>query len=148
MKQLATLLAMLSMATPASASIREAAFASSVDRPQAQTSMFAGATLRVGLDGRAADKNPRAALKLSGMTHTPGRSDLRLAEGLEISGGRTGKPALYFAGQDAGELQQRAKLSSGAKTALIIGGIVVVGVVVAFATMDPIAIFDDDCECD
>ena len=147
MKQLVTLLAMLSMAIPASASVREAAFATSADRTQAQTSMFAGATIHVGIDRRTSEA-PRAALKFSGMAHTPGMTDLRLGQGLEIAGGETGKPAVHLAGQDVGQLQQRANLSGGAKTALIIGGIVVAGLVIAFATMDPPAIFEDDCECD
>lgn len=136
MKKLITLLAMTSLsASPAWGSVREAAFASSTDRPATQTSIFAGATYRVGLDRRTSQQRGRASLKLAGTNHVPGSSEIRFGDGLELTGGQTGKPALHLAGQDIGQLNRKANLS-GTGTALIIGGVIVLGVVAALVISD------------
>ena len=90
--------------------------------------MFAGATWRVGLDRRTGDSRGRASLKLSGMTYAPASSEVRFGQGLEIAAGRTGKPALHTAGQDIGQLKTKAQLS-GTTTAVVVGGILVLGLV-------------------
>ena len=136
MNKLITLSAMTSLlASPAWGSVREAAFASSADRHVAQTSMFAGATYRVALDLRTSEPRDRASLKLAGMSQVPGSSEIRFGQGLELTGGQTGKPALHLAGQDIGQLNTKAQLS-GTGTALIIGGVIVLGVVVALVAAD------------
>ena len=121
--------------SPAAASVRDAAFSTSSDRPAAQTSMFAGATYRIDFDRRKNEPRGRASLKLSGMATSPGSSAIRFSDGLEISGGQSGKPAVYLAGRDLGQLKRKAELS-GSGTALIIGGIVVLAVVVVLVASD------------
>ena len=136
MNKLLTLLTMTSLlASPAVGSVKDAAFASSSDRHGAQTSMFAGATYSVALDRRTHEKRERASLKFAGMSHVPGSSEIRFGDGLELTSGRTGRPALHIAGQDVGQLNAKAQLS-GTGTALIIGGVIVVGVVVALVASD------------
>jgi hypothetical protein len=136
MRNLLALCAMASLvAAPASASVREAAFALSTDRPVAQTSMFVGATYRIGLDRRTDDQPSRAALRLSGMSHAPGSSELRLGKGLELSAGKTGKPAWYLAGQDVGEFKSKAQMN-GTTTAVIVGGVILLGVIAAVVISD------------
>jgi hypothetical protein len=136
MNKLLTVLVLTSLLTsPAWGGVREAAFASSADRHAAQTSMYAGATYRVSLDRRTSEQRGRASLKLAGMSHVPGSSDMRFGQGLELTGGQTGKPALHLAGQDIGQLKRKANLS-GTGTALIIGGVILLGVVAAVVISD------------
>ena len=140
MKKLLTLLAMTSLsASPASGSVKEAAFASSADRHAPQTSMFVGATYRVGLDKRSGVARGRASLAFTGMTRTP-TSDIKFRQGLELSQGRTGNPSLYIAGQPIGKMGRKANLSTGTGIAIGLGVILVAGVVV-LATY-----CDNDCE--
>lgn len=136
MKRFIAVLAMSSLAaTPALGSVRDAAFSSSADRPAAQTSVFAGATYRVGLDRRAAEARGRASLKVAGMSNAPGSPDFRFGNGLEITAGRTGKPAVHLAGQDIGQLNRKAQLS-GTTTALIVGGVLIAAAVTALVLVD------------
>lgn len=136
MKGFVAVLAMSSLvATPALGSVREAAFASSSDRRLAQSSMFAGAHYRVGLDRRSSNASGRASLKLSGMSYTPGSSEVRFGSGLELTAGKTGRPALHLAGQDLGQLRTKAQLS-GTATAVIVGGVILLGVVAAVAVSE------------
>lgn len=134
MNKLIALLVMTNLsAMPAAASVRDAAFSSSADRAQAQTGMFAGVHYQI-TSARDAAPQGRASLKMSGMTHTPGKSDLKLARGLEISRGKTGKPTFFVGGRDPGELGDRVNLGKGGTIALVVVGVVVVaGAAVALA---------------
>ena len=136
MRNLVALFALTSLvATPAGASVREAAYAASTDQTVGQTSMFVGATYRIGLDRRTDDQPGRASLRLSGMSHAPGSSELRLGSGLKLAAGKTGKPALYLAGQDIGEFKTKAQMN-GTTTAVIIGGVILLGVIAAVVISD------------
>ncbi len=133
MKRPMFLLAMASLPlSPAAASVRDAAFASSADQTYAQTSIFAGATYRLNL-GRPGDApRGRASFKLSGMKTAPGASEIKFGQGLEIAAGKTGKPTLFVAGRQAETLGNRANLGTGGTVALVVVGVVVAaGVVVA-----------------
>jgi hypothetical protein len=151
MKTLITMFAMtVLVASPASGSIRDAAFASSADRQGLQTSMFAGATYGVDLDKRTGQARGRASLGFGGMTRTP-TADLRFAKGLQLSAGQTGKPALFVGGRDLGQVQKQKANLSGGTTALIVVGVValvaVAAVVVADAVDDERCIGEDgDCD--
>ena len=126
MNKLLTLFTAMSLlASPAWVSAREAAFASSADRSAPRSSVFAGATWRIGLDGRTGKTRNQASLRFSGMTHTPGTADLRLGNGLAIAAGQTGRPALFVGGQDIGQIERQANLNGG-NTALIVGGVLLV----------------------
>jgi hypothetical protein len=113
------------------ASVREAAYSTSSNQPVAQVSMFGGATYRIGFDRRADKVRGRASLNFGGMVKSANSSELRIAQGLEIAGGKSGKPALHLAGQDVGELGNRAKLGTGGTVALVVVGVVVVAAVIA-----------------
>jgi hypothetical protein len=131
MKTFVSVLVVASLvATPAAASVRDAAFASSADRGRAETSMFVGVSYRVTSNHRTSAPQGRASFKMSGMAHTPGTSDFKFGHGLEISSGETGKPALFVAGHDVGQLDRKAHLSGG-NTALIVVGVLVVAAAVA-----------------
>ena len=137
MKKLSGFLAIAFLAaSPAATSVREVAFASTADRAQPRTSMFVGATYRLDLDGKAGKPRSRASLQLSGMMSAPDASNLRIDQGLEIAGGKAGKPALLIAGRDAGELGDRAHLGTGATIAVVVVGVVVVAGVVAALLID------------
>ena len=127
------LLAMVSLPlSPAAASVRDAAFASSADQTHAQASIFAGATYRLNLGRAAEGPRGRASLKLSGMKAAPRTSEIKFGQGLEITAGKTGKPALLVAGRSTENLGNRSNLGTGGKVALVvIGAVVVAGVVVA-----------------
>ena len=135
MRRLIAVLAVASVTvSPATASVRDAAFASSSDRILAQTSMFAGATYRVGFDGRSGKPRGHAAVQLSGMVMSANSTEIRFGQGLQITGGKTGKPALFLSGRDVGQLGDQARLSKGATVGLVVLGVVVVaGAVVALA---------------
>ena len=140
MKKLISLFAVASLiASPVAATVREAAFATSADRHATQTSMFVGATYRVGLNERTAGIRGRASLAFTGMTRTP-TNDFKFRHVLELSRGQTGKPSLYLAGRDIGEVERKANLSTGAGIAIGLGVLLVAGAVV-LATY-----CDNDCE--
>lgn len=140
MNKLLTMVAMTSLlASPAWGSVREAAFPSSASRHSAQTSIFAGATYRVGLDRRTSQASGRVSLALTGMTRTP-TSDVKFRQGIELSQGHTGKPSLSLAGQPIGKMGRKANLSTGAGIAIGLGVILIAGVIV-LATY-----CDNDCE--
>jgi len=127
-KKLVYLLAVTGLAaTPVSASVRDAAFASSADWPAVGTSMFAGATYRVSLDRRTTDARGRASLKLAGMTKAAGSAEIRFGQGLELTGGKTGRPALFLAGQDVGQFKSKAQMS-GTTAVVMVGGLILLGV--------------------
>ena len=114
------------LATPVAASPRDAAFSSTDERAQPRNSTFVGATYRIGLDRGTGKPHGRASLQVSAMTSAPDASVLRIGQGLELSGAKGGKPALFIAGRDVGELGNRNRLSTGATVALVVVGIVVV----------------------
>ena len=129
-KRLVSLLATSGLfASPAVASVREAAFASSADQSSAQTSLFIGATYRVGLQRRTSDPKGRVAVKLSGMALAPRSSWLRIGDGLEVAGGRSGKPSLSLAGRDLGTVRQKSNLSGGAAIGIGVGVVLIAGAV-------------------
>lgn len=134
-KFIATLAMATMIATPAFANGRDAALASSSDRPAAHSAVFAGATYRISLDRRFDQRRGRASLKLAGVSYLPGSSEIRFSDGLELTGGKTGKPAFHLAGQDIGQLNKTTELS-GTGTALIVGGVIVLGVIVALVAAD------------
>ena len=123
--RLACAFALLSMPTAALADVQTAAFTSAADRPVTQTSMFVGTTVSIRLSGKASEPRYRAGLGFGGMARNHSTSELRIGQGLELALAGKKKPALMLAGTDAGDLGKAAKLSGGGKTALIIGGVVV-----------------------
>ena len=147
MQKFLILLAMTSLATtPAFASARDAAFASSLDRPDGQRSMFVGATYRVGFGQGARESRGRAALTLTGMTRAP-TAEVRLGQGLELAGGSKGQPTLYLAGHEMSELGKQANLSTGGKIAIGIGVVALIGAVVVGAMWyDATKCDRQDCE--
>lgn len=132
---IASALAILSLSQPASAGVREAAFGTSSDRLESRHGMFAGATYRLSLDGRSDQRRGQASLNVAGVSQSPGRAfDLR--PGLELAGGSSGAARLSIGGVPAEQLQNRLNMSGGAKTALIVGGVVLlVGGAVVVAGM-------------
>jgi hypothetical protein len=134
-------------AAPVSASVRDAAFASSADNHASRTAMFIGASYRVGLHPKDKARNGRVSLKLSGMTMTPGSAEIRFGQGLELTGGQSGKPALFVAGQDVRELQKQTQLSSGGKIAVAAGVVVLLGAV-AFGIWALDATYCDRNDCE
>ena len=99
--------------------------------------MFAGVTYRVGLDRRTSEARGRASLAFTGMKRTP-TDDFKFRQGIELSLGRTGKPALYLAGQDLGQVKAKANLSSTATIGIVVVGVLAIGAVAAYyALRDP-----------
>ncbi|HVJ72315.1 MAG TPA: hypothetical protein VM531_12545, partial [Sphingomicrobium sp.] len=70
-KTLATLIAIAGMATPAMADVRTAAYAGGVERGPIQTSVFAGATIRIGLNQQPGEQRYRTSLGINGMARDP-----------------------------------------------------------------------------
>jgi hypothetical protein len=144
MKTIASILTIASLASaPATAGVRDAAFAFSSDRAPAHTSMFVGATYRVGVDRTVGKAKGRASLRIAGMAMTPGSADVRFAQGLELTAGRAGKPALHIAGQDIGQIKRKANLGTGGAIAIGVGVVLLVGVAVLAAT-EPWECYDED----
>ena len=141
MKLLASILAIAGLAgAPVAASVRDAAFSSSADRAETRTSVFAGATYRVGLNGKSRKPVGRASLKIAGMTKVAGSPYAQFANGFEITGGKTGQPALHLGATDIGDIERRANLSTGASVAIGVGVLLVVGLLVLTTYCD------NDCE--
>lgn len=142
MTRLTALLAITCLAaTPAAGGVREAAFASSSDQTNAKASLFVGASYRLGFDRAAKSTKGRASLKMSGMTHRPATSELRFGQGIEFAAGRTGKPALFLAGSDVGELQKSARLNGTTTAVVAVVGVALLVGVVFLATH-----CDNDCD--
>jgi hypothetical protein len=109
---------------------------------QRQSSAFAGLNLRLPL-GLASRAKPTARLQFT-TTHAfrdarTGATQTWKAQGLEIGGGKQGKPALYLNGQSTADLQKRLNANGTGKTLLIVGGVVLVAVVVAAAMAASVA---------
>ena len=137
MKKLVAFWAGVSLgASAATASVRDVAFASTDDRAQPRNSTFVGATYRIGFDRGAGKPRGRVSLQVSALTSTPDASILRIGQGLELTGGKSGKPALFIAGRDLGDLGDRNHLSKGATIALVVVGVVVVAGGVAALLID------------
>lgn len=147
-RNLVAFVALVSLATPAFADVRTAAYASASDRAQPQTSMFAGATFRIGLDRKAGEPRHRASLAVSGMARGTATSAYQLGQGLELSLAGKGKPGLFIGGSDAGELWRAAQMSGGGKTALIVGGAVAVLGIAALVAYESLPCQDGDDPCD
>ena len=123
-EKIATALALLAMAQPATAGVREAAFASAGDHAGVRTGVFAGATYRMALDGRSDRRNGQTTLQVAGFAAAPGRTGMQLGSGIELGRGANGTARLSIAGVPAGQIGKRLNMSGGAKTALIVGGVV------------------------
>jgi hypothetical protein len=143
-KTLATFTAIASLAAPAMADVRTAAFADGADRSPIQTSVFAGATLRIGLDRKSGEPRHRASLGISGMALDPATSSFQVGQGIELSLSGAGKPALMLGGSDAGDLWRTANMSGGGKAALIVGGVALALGVAALVAVDTLRCEDED----
>ena len=147
-RNLACFLALASLAAPAFADVRTAAYAGASDRAQIQTSMFAGATVRIGLNRKSGEPRYRTSLAISGMARDPAVSAVQVGQGLELSFAGKGKPNLFIGGSDAGELWRAAQMSGGGKTALIVGGVVAVLGIAALVAYESLPCQDGDDPCD
>ena len=145
-KKFACFLALAGLSSPALADVRTAAYAGAADRAPTQTSMFAGATFRLGFHRKAGEPRHRASLGFSGMARNPGAPGIQVGQGLELS--LSGKPALYIGGSDAGELWKAAKMSGGGKAALIVGGTAAVLGIAALVAYESLPCQDGDDPCD
>lgn len=135
MKTFTSLLAVISLiGAPATAGVREAALTTSSDRQITRTSLFVGATYRVGLDRRTGGQGGRASLRFAGMSRSSG-SEIRFSQGLELKAGASSRPAVYLAGHDIGQLRTKSHLN-GTTTAVIVGGVLLLGVIAAVAVSD------------
>jgi hypothetical protein len=117
------------------------------DREQGErrTAAFAGATLKMNF-GQRSNPKPEARLQL-GMRHNFEGSPAaaRQVALVELGEGRTGKPAVYVAGQDAGQVEQKLAVKGTTGNVLIGVAIgVALLVVIAFASMDDDKLFDWD----
>ena len=142
-KTLATLTAIAGLATPATADVRTAAYAGGAERGAIQTSLFAGATIRIGLNRQTGERY-RTSLGINGMARDPGASGFQVGQGLELSLTSGGKPSLFLGGTDAGELWRAANMSGGGKTALIVGGVALALGVAALVAVDAVRCEDED----
>ena len=147
-RNLACFLALASLATPAFADVPTAAYGGASDRAPIQTSMFAGATVRIGLNRKSGEPRYRTSLAISGMARDPAASSVQVGQGLELSLAGRGKPALLIGGSDAGELWRTAQMSGGGKTALIVGGAVAVLGIAALVAYESLPCQDGDDPCD
>lgn len=126
------------VATPVSASVREAAFASSADRAPTEASVFVGLKYGVSLGRSTNAPKVRASFNVARMSKTP-NAQLRVTEGVGLTFGAKGKPALLLGGHEIGDLKdRRANLSTGATVAIVTVGVLAVGAVAAYyALRDP-----------
>ena len=147
-RNLACFLALASLASPALADVRTAAYAGASDQARVQTAMFAGATVRIGLNRKSGEPRYRTSLAVSGIAHDSAASAIQVGQGLELSLAGKGKPALLIGGSDAGELWRTAQMSGGGKAALIAGGVVAVLGVAALVAYESLPCQDGDDPCD
>ena len=138
MKQAVLILAAASLiATPVSASVRDAAFASSADPSRAQTGMFVGFKYGVSVDRRTNAPKGRASFNVARMVKAPD-AQLRIDEGVGLALGAKGKPALLVGGQEFDLKDRKANLSTGATVAIVVVGLLAIGAVAAYyALRDP-----------
>jgi hypothetical protein len=81
------------------------------------------------------------------MSMVPGSAEIRFGDGLELTGGKSGKPTLHIAGQDVGELKKQTNLSTGGKIAIGVGVVVLLGAA-AFGIWALDATYCDRHECE
>jgi hypothetical protein len=112
-----------------------------------RTSAFAGMNVRLPLD-RGTPAKPSARLQLtsaySSMDARTGAVQTFKAQGLELGAGLKGKPALFLNGQNTAEMKQKLQVKGSTGTILLVaGGILLVLVLVAAASVPPQVDFDD-----
>lgn len=141
---IASLLALAVASVPAAASPRGAAFDSSSDRQQNRAFLFAGPTVRLNLD-RPGQPRPEVALRFAGATRVAGMAP-RIGEGIALTAAGPGKARLTIHGQDSKQVAQRLGMSDAGKTALIVGGLVLVlGAALLLAADDAVDDINEDC---
>lgn len=130
--------AAVSMSVPALANPRDAAFATSGDRPAIHGGMFAGASYRIALDGRTGPAQGEMRLKLAGHSYDPAQVRHRFGSGLEFGQGERGTAVLWIAGRPA-NLAAEAPDFERENTALIVLGVIVLvgGVLLILSSMPP-----------
>ena len=142
----ASALALAGLAVPVAAQPRSAAVETSADPSVSRPFMFTGATVRVPLGAESRHK-PELAMRIAGGVSGSGFAP-RIGEGFAFSAVPGAKPQITLAGQDTKMLARRMNMSGGAKTTLIIGGVVVIAAVAAVALSDwgdaPAAAFEDN----
>ena len=137
------------LAAPAHADGRDALFQSSAEPSATRTSMFAGATYRVGFDRRAGKAKGRAALSFGSMALSPTTASVRFSDSFQLTGGRTGKPALHIAGQDIGELGRTTQLNGTTTAVLVVGGLALLLVgAVALSRIESHRCIGEEGDCD
>lgn len=142
MNEFVPFLAIASMiSAPTIASVRDAAFSTSADRPVAQTSTFVGLSYRVGLRTRTGQPTGMASLKIAAMSKAPESADMKLADGLQLGAGKSGRATLFLAGREAGDLQKAANLNGTTTAILAVAGVALLVGVIFLATH-----CDNDCE--
>jgi hypothetical protein len=125
------------IAAPASAAVRDAAFASSSDRMPTQASVFAGATYSVALNRGSKGAQGYASLRLSGMTRSWNGARLQVGQGAELRLGAQGRPMLLAGGQEIDQLKRRSNLSGGTVAVIVVGVLAVGAAAAYFALRDP-----------
>lgn len=138
MTKLTALIAMASLiAAPATAGVRDAAFANSSDRMPTQASVFAGATYSVALNRGTKRARGYASLRLSGMTRSWNGAQLQVGQGAELRLGAHGRPMLLAGGQEIDQLTRRSNLSGGTVAVIVVGVLAVGAAAAYFALRDP-----------
>ena len=128
LSRVAGLLALTSIALPAAAQPRHAGFETKADGSAAERFMFAGATVRLPLNGYS-HRQPELAMRMAGGSRSP-TSPLKIGDGIAFTAVPGATPKLTLGGHETNEIARRLEISSGAKTALIVGGVVVAALVV------------------
>ena len=114
-----------------------------VEKEGRRGGIFAGATLRLALNGGQSAK-PIARLKLSPTSSASTNSGAitpPAGSGIEFGVSRAGKPDLFFAGQSIANLKRQLNVRGDA-TPLVIGGIALAALAVFLITAED----DDDTE--
>ena len=125
------------VASPVSATVREAAFSSSADRATTEASVFVGFKYRVSVDPKTTAPKARASFNVARMIMTSD-AQLRTGEGVGLALGANRKPALLLGGQEIDLKGRQANLSTEATIAIVAVGVLAVGAVAAYyALRDP-----------
>lgn len=138
MKELILVIAAASMvASPVSASVREAAFASTADHARIEGSVFVGLRYGVALDQKEDARKARASFNVARMVKTS-NAQLRVGDGVGLTLGAKGKPTFLIGGREIDLKDRKANLSTGATVAIVTVGVMAVGAVAAYyALRDP-----------
>lgn len=145
-----SLLALASLlATPAQSYSGQRLTPTAGDPSGMRTSLFVGASYRVGLDHRSTTARHRVSLKFSGMAYDPANARFRFADGVELTHGVAGKPTVRLAGPDVGDIRRSARLN-GTTTVVPVGGAVLLAVVaaVAISRIEPSRCIGEKGDCD